>query len=60
MGINEAAPKALAKGKIYIRYAVNPDDLSGKYSIAKMYYRYEDHYYYSTNGDNVIGPNDTI
>ena len=41
---------SVAKGKIYIQYAVNSGNLNSKYSVVQIVYNYNGKYYVSTDG----------
>ena len=54
VGIKECV--SLKNGYFYIQYADNPSSVRNRYTLVCIWYRYEDHYYYTTDGKKVIGP----
>ena len=51
---------SLSKDAMYIQYEYNEQSLMNKYKIVCIWTRYEDNYYYTTDGETIVGPKTSL
>ena len=51
---------SLSKNTVYLQYEYNQQSLNNKYKLVCIWTRYEDNYYYTTDGESIVGPKTSL